>query len=325
MKISFSKYHLCYIGSSTKLAREGALLRVHYDNDVLGYADCHPWVELDDASLAKQLSLLAKGETTPLTKQSLMFAKLDGKARALQTHLFAGMQLPENHYHISDQNLLSENLLTQLSSQGFRLIKVKMGLNFQADCEILKIFSGALRKNQLKLRLDFNCRLNQQQFLAFLRQCRHCLELVDYFEDPFPYHPTSWQNVRENQGIKLACDKDSFQAIEYPHSCDYLVIKPAIQETSVFTSKKLDGRRLIFTSYLDHPLGQLSGLYIAASIFKEKPHSVSECGFLTHHAYEPTEFSRAFRHQGSRLIPSLEGCGFGYDQLLHQLEWTELT
>jgi O-succinylbenzoate synthase len=324
MKISFLKYHLHYLGKSSMKPREGALLRILQKDGILGYADCHPWIDLGDASLEMQLALLAKGKATPLTKQSLMFSRLDGQARARQTNLFSGMQIPENHYHISDQSLLSKNLLSQLSKQGFRLVKVKLGQNFQADCQMLKTLSKALRENNLKLRLDFNCRLNRQQFLDFLNQCNHCLDLIDYFEDPFPYEPVSWQAIRETAGIKVACDKDSILAIDYPNSCDFLVIKPAIQEASMFTSRKPDERRLVLTSYLDHPLGQLSGLYIAATILQENPHSISECGFLTHHAYESTEFSRAFTHQGTQLVPSLDGFGWGYDRLLNQLTWTEL-
>ena len=56
--------------------RRGALLRVDG-----GFADVHPWPELGDANLDDQLALLARGETTPLTRASLQFASIDAAAR----------------------------------------------------------------------------------------------------------------------------------------------------------------------------------------------------------------------------------------------------
>ena len=58
-------------------ARRGALIRVDG-----GFADVHPWPELGDAPLDEQLALLARGETTPLTRASLHWARVDADARA---------------------------------------------------------------------------------------------------------------------------------------------------------------------------------------------------------------------------------------------------
>ena len=39
MQIEYSPYEL----KAQNEARRGALLKVHFDPDQIGYADCHPW------------------------------------------------------------------------------------------------------------------------------------------------------------------------------------------------------------------------------------------------------------------------------------------
>jgi o-succinylbenzoate synthase len=312
MNIQFYKYQLPWKGNPGKPPREGALLKVE-SNGLVGYADCHPWTEFGDAPLTQQLQWLAEGKTSPLINRSLRFVQIDAEARSQKKHLFAGLEVPQNHYHLSDVHLLSKALLDQLVHDGFDLIKIK--ISSPDDHAILKNFSNS----RIKLRLDFNSRLNKIEFLAFLKQCAFFIDMIDYFEDPFPYVPFEWQEVREQQGIKLACDKDSLQALKHPDSCDFLVVKPAIQDIALFLAQKR--HPLIITSYLDHPIGQLAGLYEAAKVLKNHPQMLSACGFLTHHAYEPNAFSQAFNHNGPQLIPSMQGYGFGYDVILENLNW----
>lgn len=325
MNIAFSKYQLFWKGDHHRQPREGALLRVKQPDGNFGYADCHPWTEFGDLPLSNQFQMLAEGKTSSLINCSLRFAQIDATARAQKQHLFAGIDLPQNHYHISTGSLLSEALLDQLARDGFNLIKIKMGANFQDDCATLKNFSKSLCTHGLKLRLDFNIKFSEVKFLDFLNQNMPYLDVIDNFEDPFPYDPVAWQQIREKHNIKLACDKDSQKALMHPHSCDFLVIKPAIQEITPFLTNELQGRKLIITSYLDHPIGQLSGLYEAANVLTKHPEILSSCGFLTHHAYEPTSFSNGFNHLEPRLVPSISGYGFGYDHLLENLNWSSLS
>lgn len=321
-EIAFHKYKLQWRGES-RYPREGALLRVFQKDGSWGYADCHPWIEFGDEPLDSQLKLLKRGMFTPLLRQSLNFTKEDALARKNKRNLFQGLVLPQNHYHISDQSLISESLIEDLSIQGFQLVKVKGGVDLQSDVNMLARLAAKMRSSHLKFRLDFNCRPTEKQFLIFLEQISSYTDLIDYIEDPFPYQPESWQRVRERYQVSLACDMDSAKALDYPSSCDFLVVKPAIQNVEPFLGK-LNGRQLVLTSYLDHPIGQLSGLFTAATLLKNMPEILSDCGFLTHHAYEPTSFSETFSHIENRLIPSLEGTGWGCDEILKTLDWREL-
>src|SRR5258708_24582201 len=73
--------------------REGALIRI---GD--GFADVHPWPELGDLPLDDQLALLARGETTALTRQSLSFVSIDERARLASRSLFEGLTIPPSHW-----------------------------------------------------------------------------------------------------------------------------------------------------------------------------------------------------------------------------------
>lgn len=324
MQIEFSRYQLLPAGNSTAQPREGALLRVQQSDGQYGYCDCHPWHELGDAPLQQQLDLLAAGKLTALTTQSLAFSKIDAEARKQNRNLFNGLTTPRNHYHVSTGSQLTDELMEQLATSGMHLIKVKMGNNFRDDIATLQRTAAKLRSCNLKLRPDFNCKLNHQQFEDFLSKCADQLDIIDFFEDPFTYDPDAWQSIREKYHVQLACDRDSLKAIAFPYSCDSLVVKPAIQDVTPFLSEDAKNRRLVLTGYLDHPIGNLSALYIAAIIINKHPELLSECGFLGHYSYKDNPFTRKYDMRGSQLIPSTEGTGFGYDNLLKELKWTLL-
>ena len=86
MKVSIYKYELkapfTANASSAKASRSGALLKISWPSGKTGYADLHPWPELGDEKLDDQLAMLEKLRLTPLTEQSINFAKRDAEARA---------------------------------------------------------------------------------------------------------------------------------------------------------------------------------------------------------------------------------------------------
>ena len=147
--------------------REGALLRV---GD--GFADVHPWPELGDAPLDEQLSLLARGETTALTRRSLWFAS------QLRRDLFDGLTIPRSHWPGSDP------------PEGFDTVKIKM--------------PGGVLPDGYRLRLDFN---NDAE--AFARVALTLpRERIDFVEDPCPYDPERWRSLRVQTGLRFALDRN---------------------------------------------------------------------------------------------------------------------
>jgi O-succinylbenzoate synthase len=169
--------------------REGALIRA---GD--GFADVHPWPELGDLPLDEQLSLLARGSTTALTRRSLHFVALDAAARAESRSLFEGLTIPPSHWPGSDP---------------------------PASFDIAKVKSIEHLPERVRLRIDFNMRLTADEFLGL----RLPAERIDFIEDPCPYDASTWRILRVRTGLRLALDREVSE-----DGVDVLVVKPAVQE-----------------------------------------------------------------------------------------------
>ena len=208
-------------------ARRGALLNVDG-----GYADVHPWPELGDASLDEHLALLARGETTALTAQSLRAAAVDAAARRAGRSLFDGLKVPRSHWPAAAGE----------APAAFDTIKVKM--------------PGRDLPSTGRLRLDFNATLDAGVFAALAPTLPR--DRIDFVEDPCPYDPATWRELRDRTGLRLALDREI--ALE---GVDVLVIKPAIQDVEGLAS---DDREIVVTSYMDHPVGQLHAAAVAARV-----------------------------------------------------------
>jgi len=203
--------------------RRGALIRVDG-----GYADIHPWPELGDAPLNEQLALLARGETTPLTRASLKFADIDRAARRDERSLFDGLTIPPSHWPGPDP------------PGGFDTVKLK---------SIDRI------PEHVRLRIDFNATLTPEEFVRIAATLPR--ERVDFIEDPCPYDAATWTDLRARTGLRLALDRGSVAGQR--RGADVLVIKPAIEEIPPTDSE------LVVTSYMDHPIGQLCAAFAAAT------------------------------------------------------------
>jgi o-succinylbenzoate synthase len=290
MKICFSPYELC--GQGTFLNRKGALLRVSFEDGRIGYADCHPWPELGDWPLKTQLDLLRCGRRTNLLQRSLQFASIDADARAEKRNLFTGLPLPVSHWLIHEESYPDD----------FQFFKIK-------SVELAKRMAPRLRNDQ-RIRLDLNHRLSYLEFTDFLDGFRDFLPYFDFFEDPFPFDRKLWDKIENEYGIALALDRAPPE-----EAFSIRIIKPAVDDPNLVDRCK----RRIFTSYLDHPLGQLGAAYEAAR------HGTNEaCGLLSHVVYKPNSFSERLHIDRGVLIPPADGYGFGFDDLLHEQVWTAL-
>jgi O-succinylbenzoate synthase len=243
-----------------------------------GVADVHPWPELGDAPLDEQLARLRRGQTTPLTASSLRFAAIDAAARSEGRSVFEGLTIPPSHWPGADP------------PAGFDTVKLK---------SIDRI------PGHVRLRIDFNATLTADEFVRIAATLPR--ERIDFIEDPCPYDAATWRALRDRTGLRLALDRGTGT-----EDVDVLVIKPAVQ-TIPSTSAEI-----VVTSYMDHPIGQLSAAFAAASAG-----ITTTCGLLTHVLYEPDPFIERMRVQGSRLLPPA-GTGFGFDDLLEGLSWRRL-
>jgi O-succinylbenzoate synthase len=146
--------------------RRGALIRVDE-----GFADVHPWPELGDATIDEQLALLARGETTALTKRSLWFAS------EWRPRMFDGLTIPRSHWPGSDP------------PDEFDTAKVKM--------------PGGVLPDRVRLRLDFNG--DGEAFERVVSTLPS--ERIDFIEDPCPYDPATWTRMRAETRLRFALDR----------------------------------------------------------------------------------------------------------------------
>lgn len=318
MNISYSLYELESDASlnavSNGKTREGALLRVQFEEGMTGYADCHSWPELGDLPLQRQLDLLSSREMTPITRCALESAREDAKARFSGKPILKQGGIPRSHFLISDIHRSNAEQLKKLTAQSFTHVKIKMGRQVKEEGEKLV---SLFQDSPLKVRLDFNETLNPAVFRSFLKQIEAVKEQIDFIEDPFPFHCDQWISIQQ-EGWRLACDRQAPLAVEHPESASVLIIKPAIQ--SIEPWKKIKRQTCIVTSYLGHPLGQAAAAYAASEI---DPSGNFVHGLLSHHAYLPTSFSSQLNWEGPTFtFPP--GNGFSFCQELERLSWRAL-
>lgn len=360
MRIWVSRYELMPRGAlnsriqsnhSNQGVRSGALLRVESEwgnqqgEQIIGYADLHPWPELEDLPLDQQLKLLRDHQLTPLTASSLRFAKIDAQARARGVSAFQGLKIPESHYLVTDLDLVDEKTIDQIRTEGWKRIKVKVGrlpskAGMAKETSILREIASGVG-DQIKLRLDFNAVFDLELLQNWLQSAQSFLTQIDFLEDPLPWNPEHWQAIRNHWGVRLASDREgmsiptAFLSRAFSNSVDVIVIKPATHggaeagalpdpvpgtcfDPAPDFQKNLSW---VVTSYLDHPVGQMCAAYDAAQLgLLKSPGSLEICGLLSHRAYEKNLFSEQLQTSGPLLEPTL-GTGWGWDDQLAQLKW----
>ena len=146
--------------------RRGALIRVGE-----GFADIHPWPELGDPTIDEQLALLARGQTTPLTRRSLWFAS------EWRAGMFDGLTIPRSHWPGSDP------------PEEFDTAKIKI--------------PGGVLPDRVRLRLDFNGNGDASARVAAALP----RERIDFVEDPCPYDAATWTRLRAETRLRFALDR----------------------------------------------------------------------------------------------------------------------
>ncbi|RFC43192.1 MAG: O-succinylbenzoate synthase [Verrucomicrobia bacterium] len=276
----------------------GALLRADG-----GYGCLHPWPELGDFSLEQELAELSRGGAGPLGRRALACCRVDGEARRAGRSLWSGLTIPESHFTLGAAETVPE---------GFRLVKVKGGADLKGLCGRLDRLPGDLR-----IRLDCNGVLDGLAgFLRFWAALEPWWERIDFVEDPCAYDEGLWRELERRTGVRLALDR-----WEGPAPEDRIrVIKPAVQ------ADWRGAGRLVFTSSMDHPVGQLFAAWCAAREVAERPERVLLCGLVTHHLFNAgaDPFLEALGPPRPVLVPPA-GTGLGWDDLLEALPWKTLS
>jgi o-succinylbenzoate synthase len=273
---------------STRREVTGALVKIG-----AGYGCLQPWPELGDLPLDTQLRLLEKGAFTSHLERLRVCCRLDGTARRREHSEWDEFTSPPSH---------------ALDPEPGPLIKVKCGPDIKQTLTRLRELAPA------RLRLDFNATLTVEAFSDFVRQLDDATaERIDFIEDPFHADQYWWDKIQRNIPFDLAADREPVRA-------RVRIIKPACDEA------KPRAIRTVFTSYMDHPLGQYFAAREAAAYYASCPHQAEVCGLASHTIFEPDSdpFLARISTDAERRLLSPGGTGLGFDDLLAALPWEQI-
>ena len=231
--------------------------------------------------------------------------------------LFDGLTVPRSHATL----MMDEAGFQAAVEAGFTAVKVKVGRNPALEAEFIR--GQARRFPELLWRLDFNGVLDAaavESLLAALGE--QVRDKIDFLEDAFLPNITPWINALGPYDIPMAVDREVEDACG---GYGVAVIKPAVNELEPILERVADeGKRVVITSYMDHPVGQSFAAWEAAKAYQSFPDVVDTCGLITHGLFEPDEFTVALGEPGPDFNPSC-GTGLGFDELLESLPWKPLS
>ena len=316
--------------------RQGALLRVEFDDNSIGYADLHPWEEFRHAPLTDHLASLRTDQPTPLANLALRHARTDAAARRAGLSLFDGLPEVRSHALFTDWVAAPRSAFEQCASEGYAAAKLKIGRDPQREAEAL----NALGELPLRWRLDANAQgrderparpldpvrtsgpLVPTQFLARLPADTRAN--IEFLEDPMPYDGAAWSELAEREKIPLALDWELPATPPPWPGAQILVIKPASQDAfPLALAAAHSGMQIVVTHSMDHPLGQSVALWTAMRLRQRHGDVVLDGGLQANGLYQPDTFSEQIQTRGPQTAPP-PGTGFGFDQLLERIPWKSL-
>ena len=312
----YTPYTLYPVGAMSARAaaqpREGVLLR----GDNGGYACLQAWPELGDSPLEYELDALREGTPMRLGARALKCIELDGEARAKGVSLFEGLSVPNSYATLTVSATPSQ--VYNLHQRGFRVGKIKVIPKLSATVE--RLVNLAAMVPDWKWRVDFNCTLTPEEALQFWEMLPEAMrQRIDFVEDPCYYDVNAWQSLQD-AGMPLAYDMPVQNEGSIPAQTStpmMRIVKPARHQSTK--------GQPVFTSYMDHPLGQCWAAYNAAVFYTGKPaEEVPLCGLVTHHVYRPNAFSEELGMDITPEFPVPKGTGLGFDNLLASLPWKKL-
>ena len=318
-EIHIHRYTICSLAlfnaRSERREHQGALIRLRHGG-VDGYGCIHPWPELGDENLEQTLASLSSGITTRLSARSLECAKADAVARRDGASLFEGLAIPRSHATLM---MNADDLATAVGA-GFDTVKVKVGRDVASESRFIGEQSG--RYPELRWRLDFNGVLEAADVESFVAGLSKDIRArIDFLEDAYRIGVTPGVKAKGACGIPMAVDREVEAAAG---DFAYAVIKPAVNHPGpILERARKEGKRVVLTSYMDHPLGQCFAAWEAAKALHGYPEVVDTCGLVTHGLFEPDAFTEALGEPRPDFCPPA-GSGLGFDDLLKSLPWEPL-
>ncbi len=328
IKIWFHKYELIPMAAIGAVAdtrpRRGALLKCKWPNEVVGYADLFPWMELGDPLLEDHLIGLSQGKLSTLVEQSIWLAKKDADLRAQKKNAFVTYPKVKNHFLISDYQTFPDSVMKEMRAQGYTTFKVKCGRNFDEEARFVV---RCLRQNPITVRLDFNSRASFSQIERFAAHFSPSEKArIEYVEDPMVWNPSAWSEASKvlPLALDLEYDRVNWELFSSRPPFSVIVIKPARQDVQkILQLVNRHGLKISVSNSLDHPVGMAHAALVAGELKKFYPNTVLDCSCITLRAYQTNDFVSRLQMNGP-YIKQIPGTGIGFDTLLENTEWLSL-
>ena len=298
--------------------RQGALLRIEFDDENIGHADLHPWEEFGHGPLTDHLASLRADQPTKLANLAIRHARTDAAARRAGVSLFDGLPEVRSHALFTDWSSAPRSTFEQCVAEGYGAVKLKIGRDPHREAGAL----NTLADLPVRWRLDANASASTEAFLAALAPAVRAK--TEFLEDPMPYDPSKWSTLSGRKKISLALDWELPATPPPWPGAQILVIKPASQDAFPLALNAAHaGMQLVVTHSMDHPLGQAVALWTAMRLRQRHGELVLDGGLQAAGLYAPDEFSDQIRPHGPQTIPP-QGTGFGFDEQLNNIKWKTL-
>jgi O-succinylbenzoate synthase len=231
------------------------------------------------------------------------------------------LTIPASHYSWSFGHP-TQPQIDRLLQENWPALKAKGYPNWGETLRFLEACQRTAGSHDLRFRIDFNGCLDPSALHKFIEfMPLRVYRALDFIEDPCPYDAVIWSAARDRWGVPLALDKGWQSATT---GFDVVVIKPARRDWRSVAALHPD-RDLIFTSAMDHPIGQMYAAYEAASAYLELGDRVGLGGLCTQHLFNPNAFLERVFSPGGQLQPDPVGGGLGFGDLIDRLPWRRLT
>lgn len=316
-QLSFHHYELTPKTAPNRLAsmqpRKGCLLKVQFaDFTQAGFADLFPWPELGDESLELQLQALREGTPFRQGAAALSWAYYEAQAKQKNNTLLSDASCP-SHVTLLDRTTIPG---------GFTTAKLKITAeDIHRWIDLERFFA---KFPQMLWRLDFNGLFSSiesaQSFWDHVSPAAK--ERIEFLEDPFNedlmVNPAA---LAVFSGTDVAVDRSpSPRALDL---AQVWVIKPVYYSPDyLFSEAKSFTGKLVVTSNMDHPLGQVIALHATQKLQKIAGSRLLPGGLLTQDLYLPHPERSWLKQQGDALWPTQSGIGWGFASQLETLTWT---
>ncbi len=196
-----------------------------------------------------------------------------------------------------------------IEKMNFKTVKIKVSKISEIENSL-----SLLSELPFDYIFDFNTKASPSEFASMTKETQSFFKTrVLYVEDPY-------KEKLKFSYAKLASDFNDYEGFE-----DVVVLKPTGFNHDM---KNSNGKDVVVTTYLDHPLGQIIAALWAVK-YKEESECPqgqnlgklrNECGLYSHTYYKPHKYSELFKREPFIHLSALDG----FLKLLDQEDWSRV-